>query len=69
MGVPMVRQIRLLFRDQSQFQFQKNNNHNNCCDCMPHSVVPAPPALLLGLLGFPAVIFARRRKASQAVSA
>ena len=40
---------------------QKQHQHNNNVPPTPN-VVPAPAALLLGLLGLPALIWLRRRK-------
>lgn len=49
-------------QQQQQKQNQKNGGGGHCgCDGPPDMVIPAPPALLLGLLGLPALFVIRRK--------
>jgi hypothetical protein len=47
-------------QQQNQRNNNRNNNHNCCCD--HGNVVPAPPSLMLGLLGLPALLLGFRRR-------
>lgn len=51
-------------QNQKQNQSQKGKGGHDC-PCPPDHVIPAPPAVLLGLLGFPALFLFRRNRSAR----
>lgn len=47
-----------------QSQHQSQHQSNNCCPSPPGEVIPEPGAILLGLLGLPALVYLCRRRNS-----
>ena len=52
-------QAQLQFQNQFQKNVNKNGNGNDCC--CGDKVIPEPGAIILGLLGLPALVYLRRR--------
>ena len=52
-------------QQQQQQQKQKQSQTSKDCGCHHQNIVPAPPALLLGLLGSPLLFFVLRRRGAR----